>query len=75
VYANPQLVSADDFIAQMLTFSYVRNALSPDALNAIEDETRELISKTYGVQGSVGKFELQWSTKAYELNRNRSVVN
>ena len=68
-YVNEQMLTADDFVEQMFTFSYVKNVLNESEQVKIERETRELVKNHFGLEGSEGRFVLSWSTKAFFLDR------
>jgi len=68
-YANEQVLTADDFVEQMFTFSYVKNVLNEIEKVEIERETRKLVKNHFGLEGSEGGFVLNWTTKAFFLDK------
>lgn len=65
LHPNSQTITANGFVEQMKTFSYVKNALSDEDLNSLELETRALVKRYFEVEGDEGEFQLNWTTKAF----------
>lgn len=68
-YANEQILTANEFVEQMFTFSYVKNVLGESELVEIERHVREMVFSHFGVKGDEGTFMMKWTTKAFFLDK------
>lgn len=68
-YVNGQMLTADDFVDQMFTFSYVKNVLGDIESVEIERDARELVLDHFGLEGDEGAFMMKWTTKAFFLDK------
>lgn len=68
-YVNEQRLTANDFVQQLFTFSYVKNVLGESESESIERDVRRLILEHYGLTKNEQTFTMKWTTKAFFLNK------